>query len=332
MNETLVERLPPIVDIGPERQLFLDDHLIDSMTRVARYVHQPDRHPENPILVAEHPWEGQRLLYSDVVFDPDETIYKLWYSVYDPQIEESNLCYAVSEDGIHWKNLEEPILDVGNTMLDTHNLCTYDPYEGHYVAYLRGHLERRRLVRRAEGTDFRQLNPARPCLMPDPGDPFDDDIYTPCYCPYPGRQLYLMFPSLYHRISSTVDVQLAVSHDSYTWLRPERRPIIDLHNEEGDDYGCIYAAQGGGPLRGIFVERSRAPDRRRVVPGGALERQERFIRPQRPTRLRAALPEQGEGFFHGAVSQTELPRPARSSPSSAHFHRHGRSMAREFRV
>lgn len=242
MNETLVERLPPIVDIGPERQLFLDDHLIDSMTRVARYVHQPDRHPENPILVAEHPWEGQRLLYSDVVFDPDETIYKLWYSVYDPQIEESNLCYAVSEDGIHWKNLEEPILDVGNTMLDTHNLCTYDPYEGHYVAYLRGHLERRRLVRRAESTDFRQLNPTRLCLIPDPLDGVDDDFYNSCYCPYPGRQLYLMFFSVYHRIESTLDIQLAVSHDSHAWVRPDRRPIIDLGNEAGEDFSCLYAS------------------------------------------------------------------------------------------
>ena len=34
MEEALVERLPPIIDIGPERQLFLDDTLIDSMERV----------------------------------------------------------------------------------------------------------------------------------------------------------------------------------------------------------------------------------------------------------------------------------------------------------
>ena len=148
---------------------------------------------------------------------------------------------AVSPDGIHWKDLDEPILDVGATQLDTHNLCTYDPYTGKYVAYLRGHLERRRLVRRAEGRDFRHLEEPRYCLMPDSQDPIDDDIYNPCYCPYPGRQLYLMFPSFYHRIESTVDIQLAVSHDSYNWHRPERKAIIDL-SYEGGEYGTIYAA------------------------------------------------------------------------------------------
>lgn len=148
---------------------------------------------------------------------------------------------AVSPDGIHWTELDDPIIDVGQTMLDTHNLCTYDPYAGKYVAYLRGHIERRRLVRRAEGKDFRQLDEPRFCLLPDPQDPLDDDIYNPCYCPYPGRQLYLMFPSMYHRIDSTVDVQLAVSRDSYNWQRPERQPIIDL-SYDGGEYGTIYAS------------------------------------------------------------------------------------------
>jgi len=151
------------------------------------------------------------------------------------------VCASVSADGIHWRNLEAPILDVGNTALDTHNLCTFDPHEGKYVAYLRGHVERRRLVRRAEGRDFRQLEPTRPCLMCDPQDPLEDDIYTSCYCPYPGgRRLYLMFPSFYHRIASTVDIQLALSRDSYTWQRPERRPIIDLEHD-GAEYHCLYA-------------------------------------------------------------------------------------------
>ena len=148
---------------------------------------------------------------------------------------------SVSADGIHWRNLEAPILDVGNTALDTHNLGTFDRESGKYVAYLRGHIERRRLVRRAEGSDFRRLEDPRPCLMCDPQDPIDDDIYNSCYCPYPGKPLHLMFPSFYHRIESTVDIQLAVSRDGYLWSRPERKPIIDLRGEEGE-YGTLYAS------------------------------------------------------------------------------------------
>lgn len=148
---------------------------------------------------------------------------------------------SVSPDGLHWTNLDEPILDVGDTALDTHNLCAFDPHAQRYVAYLRGHVERRRLVRRAEGADFRRLDPPRPCLMCDPQDPIDDDIYNSCYCPYPGRRLHLMFASLYHRIASTVDIQLAFSRDSYNWSRTERRPIID-RSFEGGEYGAIYAS------------------------------------------------------------------------------------------
>jgi len=46
---------------------------------------------------------------------------------------------------------------------------------------------------------------------------------------------------MYHRIQSTVDIQLAVSRDSYTWSRPERKPIIDLACD-GGEYGTAYAS------------------------------------------------------------------------------------------
>ena len=65
-----------------------------------------------------------------------------------------------------------------------------------------GHIDRRRLVRRVSGPRFESLAEPRPCLLPDPLDALDDDIYNPCYTPYPGtRPRYLMFPSIYHRIA-----------------------------------------------------------------------------------------------------------------------------------
>lgn len=105
MNELLVERLPPIVDIGPECQLFLDDLLIDSLENAARFVHQPRKLAENPVFEMEKPWEGQRFLYCDVVKDRDKGTYNLWYSIY-PEVNNPGLCYAVSEDGIHFERPE----------------------------------------------------------------------------------------------------------------------------------------------------------------------------------------------------------------------------------
>lgn len=152
---------------------------------------------------------------------------------------------SVSPDGLRWTNLENPLIDVGPTALDTHNMATYDPFEQRYVLYLRGGSdERRRHVRRADSKQFRDFENLRPCLVCDPQDHMSDDIYNPCYNPYPGgRQFYLMFPSFYHRVESTVDAYLAVSRDSHLWQRPERRPIIDLSYENGE-YGAIYAGPG----------------------------------------------------------------------------------------
>ena len=147
---------------------------------------------------------------------------------------------ATSPDGIHWHNLSAPVFDAGSTQLDTHNLCVYDPHQEQYVAYLRGHIDRRRLVRRAAGPQFESLADPHPCLLPDPLDALDDDIYNPCYTPYPGTQpRYLMFPSIYHRIASTVDVQLAVSRDNHQWLRPFRQPIIDRAYEGGNVWPAL---------------------------------------------------------------------------------------------
>jgi len=174
------------------------------------------------------------------------------------------VCASVSPDGIHWRNLADPILDVGASMLDTHNLASFDASQGQYVAYLRGHLDRRRLIRRSEGDEFTRLGQPRPCLMCDTQDPVDDDMYNSCYCPYPGQPLHLMFPSIYHRMASTVDIQLAVSRDGYLWTRPERRPIIDRSHEEGE-YGTLYAspdlvAPGNGEWRLAFVANQRRHD------------------------------------------------------------------------
>jgi hypothetical protein len=60
-----------------------------------------------------------------------------------------------------------------------------------------------------------------------------------------------MFPSVYHRASDTVDIQLAVSRDGVNWTRPERRAVIDRvigNGESGEMFGSMYACPGLMPL------------------------------------------------------------------------------------
>ena len=41
MAKNTVPRLLATTDIGPQRQLFIDDHLIDTLENISRFVHQP---------------------------------------------------------------------------------------------------------------------------------------------------------------------------------------------------------------------------------------------------------------------------------------------------
>lgn len=52
------------------RHLFLDLHDLTRIERLHRRVHQPQRHPQNPILRGENPWEAVASLYGTVLYDP----------------------------------------------------------------------------------------------------------------------------------------------------------------------------------------------------------------------------------------------------------------------
>jgi hypothetical protein len=97
---------------GP--QLFLDNALIGQETNCARIRNSPTKHPSNPIIIQEHPWEKRILeIYGTVLFDPGMERYRCWYlgnefkdgipdNPEHPRTAEYYTCYAESEDGLHW--------------------------------------------------------------------------------------------------------------------------------------------------------------------------------------------------------------------------------------
>ena len=53
------------IDLGGQRQLFVDNYVVEHLENVKKVLHQPDKHLDNPILRPERPWEernrmGQR--------------------------------------------------------------------------------------------------------------------------------------------------------------------------------------------------------------------------------------------------------------------------------
>jgi hypothetical protein len=98
------------IDIGSRRELFVDEYLIERMTRGARLrLHRPVE--TDDIFVHDTPWEGNRTLYYTIFQDGD--IYRMYYR--GSQIELDGgaysipynvTCYAESKDGIQWTRPE----------------------------------------------------------------------------------------------------------------------------------------------------------------------------------------------------------------------------------
>jgi len=105
------------------RQLFLDDFGIGRLTGLTRELHQPQRHPGNPVLRGEHPWEkSSASVYGTMLYDSATKKFRLWY-LCSPEPPKSGrkwvevggyrrvtnttlLAYAESEDAVHWKKPE----------------------------------------------------------------------------------------------------------------------------------------------------------------------------------------------------------------------------------
>jgi len=97
-------------DVSDRAQLFIDDVLVREARSVWFRQHLAERHPANPLVRAEHPWEGWRLeLYGNVIFDEEEKIFKMWYLAEGGGhfTGPYNTHYATSQDGIRW---EKPLV------------------------------------------------------------------------------------------------------------------------------------------------------------------------------------------------------------------------------
>src|SRR5919108_3731000 len=70
------------VKIHGRRQLFVDDYLIAVLQGLRRQLHQPRKHPANPIMVGETPWEGGRRYGPVLAYclrDEATGRFRLWY-------------------------------------------------------------------------------------------------------------------------------------------------------------------------------------------------------------------------------------------------------------
>ncbi|MDA0832331.1 MAG: hypothetical protein O3A29_03535 [Planctomycetota bacterium] len=101
---------PPVIDLGARRELFVDEYLVDEYRGKAELRLQ---HPVPREIVLKHdaPWEGNATAYHSLFKDGDK--YRLYYRAWNLgesfgsiTTSQDSLCYAESDDGIHWTKPE----------------------------------------------------------------------------------------------------------------------------------------------------------------------------------------------------------------------------------
>jgi len=116
MREGIHGMCEPIRLERGRRQLFLDDHIVESCQGVRRRFHVARKDPRNPLVVPDKPWEsGEIMLYGSVIREADGS-WRMWYLTHsnrgEPPSDRNRVhaaAYAESQDGIHWN---KPALDI----------------------------------------------------------------------------------------------------------------------------------------------------------------------------------------------------------------------------
>lgn len=165
---------------------------------------------------------------------------------------------AVSPDGFHWKQLENPIsIEHG----DTQNICYYDEKLCKYVLYTRqhmvepGHAEKlfphlklhkhisRRAIGRAESETFREFPISEIILETGPDMNPADEFYTNCYTTIPGApDHHLMFPMVYNKaMDEQSKILFYSSYNGKTWHKVPGPPVLKTQ-PYGEAYGGMVMA------------------------------------------------------------------------------------------
>lgn len=125
-------------DVGTTRQLFVDDDVIAVVKNVTRTLHSPKKHPSNPLISRDQPWEVIpifRMNSLNVLHDPEDQLFKCYYEDYYDSFKRdqhslfigNRVYYAQSRDGVHW---DKPGL--GKHQIDgrdTNTVFSYPPYQ-----------------------------------------------------------------------------------------------------------------------------------------------------------------------------------------------------------
>jgi hypothetical protein len=228
-------------DVGSRAQLFVDQVLVRTADNVAFTLHPAKKHPKNPLVKADRPWEGWRLeIYGSVIYDEDERLFKMWYIGEAPDyFPNYATLYATSKDGIAWDKplagtIPCPKVAKHNAVANACLLASVikdradpDPARRYkMICWIQEPPGYRTMVS-PDGLHWTQLSKEPICP--------EGDVITGYYDRM--RQLYVAFPKLGGVVMghNRRCFWLITSKDFINWTKPELIFAPDLR----DDAGCL---------------------------------------------------------------------------------------------
>ncbi len=121
----------PLVLNRQQVLLLHDDRLVRDRQGLELVQARLEKHPANPLLVIDRPWERQGILnYVAVLHDEEEGLYRMWYQILgrtEEGVNRSHCLYAESSDGVRWEKPELGLVDFQGSKKN--NILFLDPNE-----------------------------------------------------------------------------------------------------------------------------------------------------------------------------------------------------------
>ena len=125
-----------VLNLGNQRELFVDQYLIQKMDGVKQQMHHPVN--EGKVLAFSEPWEGHFSAYCTII--KDIGLYRLYYrgvreAGHDGAGNEVT-CYAESTDGINWVKPELGLYEVNGTKKNNVILANAAPVTHNFSPFI----------------------------------------------------------------------------------------------------------------------------------------------------------------------------------------------------
>ena len=164
---------------------------------------------------------------------------------------------AVSEDGLNWTVIEDPL---AFEHMDSQTIVYYDYNLKKYVLYSRNHMVgsrapghpypllkfhqrvSRRAIGRSESENFRQFPLSEVIIETDSDMHPSDQFYTNCRTTIPGApDHHMMFPALYNVVDDESDILVYTSYNGINWHRVPGPPVLETQSVGEPDGGFVLA-------------------------------------------------------------------------------------------